>query len=407
MATANRARALCFVVTLAALLGLVAERPLRAAEEFNFAGSAQLDYHLVPSGPRAEGVPGPNTTFQGFTLEAALKVAVDISEHLSANVKVCYGCHGFEADMAYFDYRAVDEFNLRVGRFSPSFGAFNLRHDPANHMLSDKPLPYDMGRMLRKGDWNNGVLPSPFPTNGVELNGTHWIGAVAQFDYALYGVTGFKNDGDSNPTDLNFQESHLPYYVHNAPRPAGGARLALTLKGSSNVDLTLGASGMFGLYGSNSDLNYVIAGSDFTLRVQRTAFRLEYLLRRQQFDTTNPDIFKYAIAANDGDFFTKHGAYAEIEQPLTTELDFTGRVDGMLRRGNVSNVPVGSGNAAPTQQSPMSHQSYVLRETLGLAYAFERNFRLKGSGEVWQFSYPDSLGHQLALGFHLGAVGSF
>jgi hypothetical protein len=396
-----------FFLLVAALVGLVLARPLRAAEEYNFAGSAQLDYHLIPTGPRAEGVPGPGTTFQGFTMEAGLKVAVDISEHLSANVKACYGCHGVEVDMAYFDYRAVDELNLRVGRFSPSFGAFNLRHDPANHMLSDKPLPYDMGRMLRKGDWNNGVLPSPFPTNGVEINGTHWLGTVAQFDYALYAVTGFKNDSDPSPTDLNFQESHLPYYVDNAIRPATGARLALTVKGSSAVDMTLGASGMLGTYDPKSQLTYVIAGADFALRVQRTAFRVEYLMRRQQVDTSNPDIFKYEIPANGGDFFTKQGAFAELEQPLTSSLDFTGRVDGMLRRGNVSNVLTGSGDTAATSVSPLQYQSYVVRETLGLAYALERNFRLKGSAEVWQFSYPDSLGQKAALGFHFGAVGSF
>lgn len=407
MAQRSPARALLFVLALALIFGLCAERPLRAAEEYNFAGSAQLDYHLVPNGPRLETAPGPATPFQGFTMEAGLKVAVDISEHLSANVKLCYGCHGVELDMAYFDYRAVDELNLRVGRFSPSFGAFNLRHDPANHMLSDKPLPYDMGRMLRKGDWNNGVLPSPFPTNGVEVNGTHWLGTVAQFDYALYAVTGFKNDSDANPTDLNFQQSHLPYYVDNAPRPASGARLALTLKGSSSVDLTFGASGMLGTYDPKSNLTYVIAGGDIALRVQRTAFRVEYLIRRQQIDTRNPDIFKYTIAANGGDFFTKQGAYAELEQPITTALDFTGRVDGMWRRGNVSDVPVGGGSAAPTSVSPLQYQSYVVRETLGLAYALERNFRLKGSAELWEFSYPDSLGQRATLGFHIGAVGSF
>ncbi len=392
---------------VAVLVSLVLTRPSRAAEEYNFAGSTQLDYLLIPTGPRAEGVPGPGTTFQGFTMEAGLKVAVDISEHLSANVKACYGCHGVEVDMAYFDYRAVDELNLRVGRFSPSFGAFNLRHDPANHMLSDKPLPYDMGRMLRKGDWNNGVLPSPFPTNGVEVNGTHWLGTVAQFDYALYAVTGFKNDSDPNPVDLNFQESHLPYYVDSAVRPATGARLALTLKGSSAVDMTFGASAMLGTYDPKSELTYVIAGGDVALRVQRTAFRFEYLIRRQQFDTSNPDIFKYAISPTGGDYFTKQGAFAELEQPVTSSLDFTARADGMLRRGNVSDVATGSGSAFATSVSPLDYQSYVLRETLGLAYALERNFRLKGSAEVWEFSYPDSLGQKNALGFHFGAVGSF
>ena len=32
--------------------------------------------------------------------------------------------------------RAHDALNLRVGRFSPTFGEFGLRHDPGNHRLS-------------------------------------------------------------------------------------------------------------------------------------------------------------------------------------------------------------------------------------------------------------------------------
>jgi hypothetical protein len=402
-----RGSTLWLVIALSTLFGLLAARSSRAAEGYNFAGSAQLDYLLVPSGPRESTAPGPGTTLRGFTLEAALKVAVDVSQHLSANVKTCYGCHGFEVDMAYFDYRPFDELNLRVGRFSPSFGAFNLRHDPANHMLSDKPLPYDMGRMLRRGDWNNGVLPSPFPTNGLELNGTHWFGTSAQLDYALYVVTGFKNDSDPNPTDLNFQESHLPYYISASVRPAGGGRLALTAKLSSRTDVTLGGSGMYGSYDLNDKLSYAIVGADFALRVRRTAFRFEYLVRRQQFDTRNPDIFKYAISPSGGDFFSKQGAFAEIEQPLSRALDFTGRIDGMFRRGNVSNVPVGSGSTAATSVNPLSDRAWVVRETLGLAYAFERNFSLKTSGELWQFNYSDELGHRNALGLHFGAVGSF
>ena len=117
-----------------------------AAIERNFAGSAQLDYLFAPD---ETGGTGGRSVYDGFTTEAALKLAADVSDHLSANVKVCYGCHGFELPMAYFDYRVADELVVRAGRFSPSFGAFNIRHDPANHVTSDKPLPYDMGRMLR------------------------------------------------------------------------------------------------------------------------------------------------------------------------------------------------------------------------------------------------------------------
>ncbi len=401
-----RTRALLAAVLVSAIVALFAHRPASADEERNFAGSAQLDYHLVPNDPAAVAAPGPATTFEGFTMEAAVKVAVDISEHLSANVKACYGCHGFELDMAYFDYRVADELNLRTGRFSPSFGAFNLRHDPANHMTSDKPLPYDMGRMLRKGDWNNGVLPSPFPTNGVELNGTHWIGNVAQLDYAAYAVMGFKNDTDPNPTDLNFQESHLPYYLTSDPRPASGTRLALTVKMGDASDMTLGASGLFGTYDPENKLTYAIVGGDFSLRIERTALRMEYLVRRQEFDTSNPDIFKYAIAPAGGDFFTKHGAYVELEQPIGEAMAMLGRVDGMYRIGNVSNVPVGSGNETPGE-SPMKYRSSVVRETIALAYALERNLRLKGSIELWEFSYADADGRENELSFHLGAVGSF
>lgn len=399
-------RALLVFVLASTLAALLSFGPASADEERNFAGSAQLDYHFVSSEPAAVAAPGPATTFEGFTLEAAVKVAVDISDHLSANVKVCYGCHGFELDMAYFDYRVADELNVRAGRFSPTFGAFNLRHDPANHMTSDKPLPYDMGRMLRKGDWNNGVLPSPFPTNGIEIDGTHWMGTSAQLDYAAYGVMGFKNDTDPNPTDFNLQESHLPYYLTSDPRPASGARLALTVKTGPTADMTLGASGLFGTYDPENKLTYAIAGGDFSLRVERTAIRMEYLVRRQQFDTSNPDIFKYAIAPAGGDFFAKHGAYVEVEQPVTEALGVLGRVDGMYRVGNVSNAPAGSGSEVALG-SPLTYKSSVVRETLALAWAFERNFRLKGSVELWEFSYADSTGRETELSFHLGAVGSF
>src|SRR4029077_16893250 len=138
------------------------------------------------------------------------KLAADVSNRLSANFKVCFGCHGFELDMGYFDFRLGDEFNVRAGRFSPSFGGFNLRHDVENHKLSDKPLPYDMGRMLRLRSWGNGVIPSPFPDTGVELSATHWFGNSVQFDYAAFAVQGFRADpNQAHPLDIDFRQSHL------------------------------------------------------------------------------------------------------------------------------------------------------------------------------------------------------
>jgi hypothetical protein len=387
-----RASLLVWVLALATVMALAV--PARAVDR-TFAGSAQLDYLFVPTAKGADANAGTDGTFDGFTIEASLKLAVDITDHLSANVKICYGCHGFEADMVYFDLRASDELNFRIGRFSPSFGAFNVRHDPANQKLSDKPLPYDMGRMLRYQDWNDGIIPSPFPDNGVEVDGTHWFGQAAQLDYAAYGVAGFRATG-TGVTDINFPESHQAFYVDNNALPAGGARLALTMKPSATSDVTFGTSGMAGTYDDQNQLLYAIVGADFAVRVDRTTFRMEYLVRRTEFDTNIPGEFKYAIAPEQGNYFMKHGAYAELEQPLLRDLDFVARVDGLARFGNV-----------PVYATTLSSQSGVLRETLGLAYTVERNLRLKASVEGYEWTDKDASGHMNDIAIHLGVVGTF
>src|SRR5207237_2426714 len=129
-----------------------------------FAGSLQLDYLAAPTEPQPR-----QSTLDGATVELSLKLAVDFSQSASANVKACFACHGFETGMAYVELRAADELRLRVGRMTPAFGSFPLRHDPANHLTSDKPLPYDMGRMLRRIDWNEGILPAPWVDTGIEV----------------------------------------------------------------------------------------------------------------------------------------------------------------------------------------------------------------------------------------------
>jgi hypothetical protein len=401
---------LALALVVAVVLGLSGSA--RAVER-TVAGSAQIDYLFVPTAKSADANTGTGNSWDGFTLEATLKLAVDITDHVSANVKFCYGCHGFEADMVYFDLRAFDELNFRVGRFSPGFGAFNLRHDVANQKLSDKPLPYDMGRMLRNSSWNAGVLPAPFPDNGAEIDGTHFIGDAGQLDYAVYGVAGFRTSG-TQVTDIEFNESHLPYYVDNNARPTGGARLALTLKPSASSDITIGASGMAGTYDDLNQLWYEILGGDFSLRVKRTTFRMEYLVRKTDFYTTvdghsNQDLFKYGFGPNpsQNNFFIKQGAYAEIEQPLVRDLDLILRVDGLKRDGNVPLTDPDTFSPVAAGLPLLTNHSHVLRETLGLAYAVERNIRLKLSGELYQWSDPDALGHTLSLAIHAGVVGSF
>jgi len=368
--------------------------PDALAVDRNFAGSLQLDYHLSPerSTPVSAG-----PTFRGFTTEAALKLSADLSDHLSANVKVCVGCHGFETDMAYVEYRFADEISVRAGRFSPNFGAFNLRHDPANHRLSDKPLAYDMGRMLRLRDWNLGVLPSPFPDNGVEATGTHWFGPTLQLDYAAHLVSGLK--GATAAADIDWVQSRNGslYYVDNNDLPSYGGRLSLTKRFAQYADATLGTSIMRGTFDPRNDLTYMILGADLSVRLNRTNIRFEYLVRRQDLDLSDPTRYRYepASAPNSGDYFLKHGAYAEAEVPITQSLDLIGRFDFLYRTGNV------------LADSPLQARSGIFRYTLGTAYSLRRGLRLKYSTELWSFSDTGYSGRHGAVSMHMGVAVAF
>jgi hypothetical protein len=399
----TRARAsllLRAAVVVAALLAVLpAMRPALALDR-NFAGSAQVDYHLVPT---ARAANSRREGFDGFTVEAAAKVAVDVSDRFSANLKICFGCHGFEADMAYFDYRVSDALAVRFGRFSPSFGAFNLRHDPANHRLSDKPLPYDMGRMLRLRSWNMGVLPSPFPDNGVEVGGKIALGPFASLDYAAHVVSGFKADRLSGDLDFAQSRDGSLYYVDNNGRPAVGGRAAITADLGGLAEMTAGLSVMRGTFDPDNDLSYTIAGADLSLRVDRTNIRLEYLARRQDLDVSDPTRFRYEVGAR-GDFAVKHGAYAEVEHPLSATVDLLFRADGMMRVGNVLAQPAG---AAPPAEGELSSRSLVGRLTVGAAVSLDRSLRLKLSTELWEFSDRNAAGQLTAVSAHVGAVGTF
>lgn len=384
-----RARLMILLAVMAATLLALLSRPAAAVER-NFAGSAMLDYHFTPGNEQ----PRP-TNFDGLTTELALKAAIDVSDRFSASVKVCYGCHGFEVPMAHLDYRFGDALSLRIGRFSPSLGAFNVRHDPANHRLSSKPLIYDMGRMLRMREWNLGVVPSPFPDNGAELSGTRWFRDTVQLDYAAYVVSGFKSDASGIDLDWQKSRSGEAYYIDNNHRPAVGGRVVVTTRISDSADITVGGSLQHGSPDAARRFTYTFFGGDLTLRVRRTNFRMEYLARRQSFDTSDQSQLAYQVVSPRGDFFIKQGFYAEMEHPLGNAFDVILRYDVLARNGNVQ------------AGSTLSNRSSILRGTLGLTYAIERALRVKASTELWRFSDQAGSGRQLAVGFHLGIVGTY
>jgi len=351
------------------------------------AGSLQLDYLAVPTNSHIRA-----TTLDGTTAELSLKMSVDFTASASASVKVCFSCHGFEAAAGFIDLRAADELTVRIGRLTPEFGSFPQRGDPANHRTNDKPLPYDMGRMLHHTDWNEGILPAPWVDNGVELLGTRFVGG-GRVDYAAYVLSGPKGNADA--ADLNFVESRDPnqYYVDNNSEPVLGARLSGTADlDSDGHGVTFGASFMTGRYDPDRHLGFVIGGADLIANLGGVVIRAEYLARRTDMAVgTDPMRWKYG-PGSDGKFddhLFKHGFYAEAEIPIGV-VDAFARFDGLLRFGNV------------LAGSALSPTSRVLRYTAGAAIRISDNIRLKTSVEYYQFN---DLGDDLAL--HVGVATPF
>ncbi len=358
------------------------------AVEHKFAGSAQLDFLYVPTSQKPRDI-----TFDGFTTELSLKFTADINEHVSVNVKACYGCHGFEMGMAFADVNVFDELTFRVGRFTPSFGDFPVRHDPANHRTSSKPLPYDMGRMLRLREFNMSILPAPYVDNGLEVRGQHYSDVV-DFEYAAYIVGGLR--GSAQATDVDFVQSRdrAFYYVDNNSFPAFGGRLALGFRLGEIGSLKLGTSAMYGTYDPDNDLDLLILGGDVVLRIEDFTLRAEYLLRRTKMALGADPASRFHYGpGKDGKYdpyFVKDGFYVEAEYTIGDMWELVARFDGMRRIGNVA---IGS---------KLRSRSAVLRYTAGLSLRLHRNVRLKFSTELYDFSDFDD-----ELGLHLGFVGSF
>ncbi|GAB4523669.1 MAG: hypothetical protein Tsb0020_42020 [Haliangiales bacterium] len=370
------------------VLVAVASPSQSAAQEVhrNFVGSIQLDYLYLPGEDNRDG-----NTLDGATVELSLKLAVDFSERVSSNVKVCFSCHGFELGMAYFDIRVADQLNFRVGRFIPAFGEFPLRHDPANHRTSDKPLPYDMGRMVHLREWNMSVLPAPWVDSGVEINGTQYFGDSTQLDYAGYAVAG--PSGRDDAVDFDYIEHRSLYYVDNNSQPTVGGRLAMTTWLPGELPLSVGLSGMYGTLDPSNRLDFLIAGVDANVRTPYVTVRGEYIWRRNEMFLGDDPTRRFRYGPKpDGtydNFQTKEGFYVEAEAPVR-EFDFVLRWDGMRRRGNV------------LRASQLSDDSRVWRYTGALAYRLSRSLRLKGSYEYYDFS---DFGAVHAI--HTGIAGAF
>ena len=326
-------------------------------------------------------------TVRGINAEATMKLIADVSDEISTNLKVCYGCHGFEAAMAYVDWSLIDAFNVRVGRFTVPFGEFYLRHDAANHRSATKPLPYSMGRMLRRGDFNLAVLPEPYPDNGVELFGS--VGESVELSYNAFVVAGQK--GNATTGDIDFIRTRSQLYADNNTTPAVGGRLVLAFPDLPASDvwrwLAVGVSGMWGKYDADDELAYTLAGADFYTRFSQFNVRGEVMFRRTQIPD-RPELFRQALIDK---VVLREGFYGQVDGPIGEHFEWLVRVDGFRRSGP---VPIGLPTLKP--------DTNILRYTVGANLSPTDGVKLKLNYELWRFS--DFKDESIV---HLGLVGTF
>ena len=350
--------------TAGAFLGALLLPAAAAAVDMMYSGSVALDHRLfvgVNSG--AVGLPS-SIGLGSLNLEVAHKVTVDVTRGVSANVKMCFGCHGIELDQAYGEFHVNDLFNLRFGRINVPVGEFNARHDPANFTTPSKPLPYAMGDMLhfQPNEFNLGVVPTPYSDNGVEIFGSLALGQTAQLDYTAYAVKGLAGFND---IDFRFSRS----FVDNNNTPAVGTRLVV-----SAGPVSLGASFGAGFYDRQDKLRYFLLGGELYARWRSLVLRAELIARRTDLD---PGAVGYLYAA-DRPYYLPVGYYTQLDWEATSWLTLIYRADGLRRSG----MPLPDSRIVELY-------SGITRHTVSALLRFRNGFLVKGGYEYWSFSGVD------------------
>jgi len=346
-----------------ALLSLLAAGAARAGSSTTVSGSVYADYWWIQKREVQQRAPS------SVTIDAAVKVGVDVSDDVAFSTKACMSCHGIELEHIQMEYMPKTWFNVAAGRLALPFGEYSNRIDPSSHKTVSAPLVYDMGRMAygEKTAFNLGVVPLPYTDTGVMVYGQRFLGKVQAW-YGVYGVGGFRGSNDVDWTAMRSL-----YYTDTNRLPSVGGRLALTLAAEPTWwlgDVSVGASGVTGRYDRDATLRYEAWGADASVRIEKFTFRGEYAFRRT--DLSPSASYPYELVDT---WFRKDGWYAEVERPFGSYLALVYRWDTLHRQG----APL----AGATELTP---DSTITRQTAGIVVTPASNVFVKLSWEQWRAS---------------------
>ena len=360
-------------------LALCAPGAALAGPSALISGSVYVDHWWIQDPEVQRRSPG------SVTIDAAVKVSVDVTDDVSFSTKACMSCHGIELEHFQMEFMPKTWFNVAAGRLAIPFGEFANRVDQSGHKTVSSPLIYDMGRMAygERSAMNLGVIPLPYTDTGVMIYGQRFLGPIQAW-YGLYGVAGLRGGNDADWTAMR-----ALYYSDPNRVPSGGGRLVFTYASDPGAfigDSSIGGSYTAGRYDQEALLDYEAWGVDASFQLGKLTLRGEYAHRKTDLSTEAS--YPYELV---DPWFTKEGWYAEAEVPLGGWLGAVYRYDTLDRRG----APL----PGSTELTPESH---LVRHTGGLVFTPAANTFVKLMWEYWLASdFPDF--HSV----HFGVGGAF
>jgi hypothetical protein len=301
---------------------------------------------------------------EGIVGEFALHARVSApAAKVSANLRVCWGCHELELEEASFQWNPWSFLQVKAGRMAVNAGSYNSRHDFAVRRTISKPLTRIMGNMPRAVEFNLGVLPAPYVDNGASVTVGFDTEAVGM-EFEAFVLTGLKGVGN----DIDFVRSRQ--FRDTNGEPSLGGRVSLDVP-----FVSLNFSYMWGNYDPNSRRSYQFLSADARVRIGPVIIEGEFAFRETEY--TDPE-----SAGGENEFY-KFGWWAQVTWQIIEPLYVVAAVDAL----HVTKIYLSNFGPTPNEAIAVTDDNNrIVRMVGGVGYTPWGGIMLRVTGEFWDFS---------------------
>lgn len=317
---------------------------------------------------------------EGFVGEFALSGRVAARDYgISANMRVCWGCHGIDLEEAAIQWQPWPWLTARAGRLNVSAGSLNSRHDFSVRRTISKPLTRIMGNMPRGREFNQGVLPAPYSDLGAGLT-FGWDTDIFGFEFEAFALRGLK--GSVTSVDIDFVSTRD--WADSNGEPSFGGRMSFDVP-----FVSLNFAYLWGNYDPGSRRSYHFASADLRARFGPVTIEGELAFRSTEYqDPIKPDREK--------DFY-KYGWWGQVTWQILEPLSVVVSVDSL----HVERIFLGANG--PTVNPALAitdDHNRIVRIQGGVGWTPWGGIMVRVMAEYWEFSdFHDSWVIQAGLGW--------